>query len=192
MSNFLNSQKNIESSTTGKLSPIINGNNNTVKCEVNNIFEKKIPIAFDPEKLASLISDFLNIPYFDNIEIPDEEIFKKFHRDLPTKNKLNGVSKEYFNIIQEHFEEHFEDINTFLKQPSNRMLLRKYRSIALKLNMSYLSLNEPKKNLPQHIQFIQEKVYNSLQLTDDLDDYLSIFLHHMYFYCDYGINPEAT
>ncbi|MGL5050836.1 MAG: ABC-three component system protein [Cetobacterium sp.] len=192
MSTFLNKQKNTDLSTTGELSPVVTGNDNELNLQINNIYENKIPIAFDPEKLASLIGDFLNIPYFNSIEIPDEEIFKKYHRDLPTKNRLNGVSEDYFNIIQEHFEEHFEDINTFLKHPPNRKFLKKYKSIAGKLNMSYISSSKNEKNLPQHIQFVQDKVYNSLRLTDDLDDYLSIFLHHMYFYCDYGINPKTA
>ncbi|MGL5576298.1 MAG: ABC-three component system protein [Cetobacterium sp.] len=152
----------------------------------------KIPVAFDPQKLASLIGNFLKIPYFNSIEVPDEEIFKKYHRDLPAKNILNGVSEEYFYIIQDHFEEHFEDINRFLKHPANRTILKNYRSIASKLNMSYISSSSNKKNLPLHIQFVQEKVYNSMHLTDDLDDYLGVFLHHMYFYCDYGINPKTA
>lgn len=156
----------------------------------NNIIKK--PIAFDPEKFKSIIEKFLDSNYLRDVISTGEEQYSNFYRNIEKKNEMNGVSKEYFEFINSDCQEHFSDINKFLQSPINREINKRYHLIARKLNINYVSLYKKEKNLPEHIQFIQEKVYNELgnSISDDVDFYISIFLHHMYFYCEYGINPQ--
>lgn len=164
------------------------------RVEIRSIYNSKevLPMAFDPNKLKDVIEEFLKVDYFENIEVIEETLFNNFYRDIEKKNIINGVNEEYFSIIEEDFQKYFEDINKFLKYSINRKIREKYHLIAKKLNMSYRSNYSEKRNLPEHIQFVQEKVYNEIANIEDTTDlYLSIFLHHMYFYCEYGINPKS-
>lgn len=177
--------------TIGNENINIQGDNNTINL-MKDIFPN--PIAFDPGKLKNLIESFLDIDYFNNLKICEEELFQHFRRKpdfINKKNLLNGISKDYYLLIEEEYQEHFSDINNFLGNSRNNLLRKRYRLIAKRLNISYLAKYKNEKNLPEHIQFVMNIVYNNIAIiSDDVDFYLSIFLHHMYFYCDYGVNPK--
>lgn len=176
--------------TSGAGSPITKGLFNRVS--ITNVVAT-VPVAFDPAKFSNIISDFLNIEYFETVGDELDIELQEFNREsehLLLKNELNGVSADYFNAISQDEQEYFNDINRFLATPRNATIRRKYKGIAKKLQLSYLANYKNEKNLPEHIQFIIKEVYNSISnIDEDIDFYIPIFIHHMYYYCDYGINP---
>lgn len=169
---------------TGDFSPVIEGNGN--KIEYNTFQESRDPIAFDPLKLKEVIEKFLS-KLEESEEIEKLEIITFDRITMEEKNRLNKISDEYFeNIILGEYQQYFEDINHFLKEKRNVAIRRKYELIARKLNKSYLGSTKYK-SLPEHMAEVEDKVYQVIKnLSDDIDEYMSIFLHHMYFYCSYG------
>lgn len=175
---------NNKKTETRDYSPAIDGDKN--KVEYNIFQENRTPIAFDPLKLKDIIENFL-----ENLEEIEEanklEIINFDRITMEEKNRLNKVSNEYFtDIILGEYQQYFGDIDYFLKQKRNVAIRRKYELIARKLNKSYLGSTKYK-SLPDHMAEVEDKVYQMVKnLSDDLDEYMSIFLHHMYFYCSYG------
>jgi hypothetical protein len=109
------------------------------------------------------------------------------------KNELNNLGKEYFEFIKEHSLPYFNQIEEFLKSPSNTIFTRKYSNTVSDLQAKIL-LERDRFGEFQHLleHIIDYVVENN---KDDLEDFSSVvrvFVHFMYFNCDIGKKNVAS
>lgn len=180
--------------TFGGASPITTGFINLINNNQHVHYNPSLTISINPNKMAVIIKEFLKVDFLNELDESLESQLQEFNREdehLKLKNELNGVSKEYFDSIIQYHSEHFYEIENFLKQNRNHNIRKKYASIATNLHFNYLSQCTHNRNLMNHIQTVVSEINNSIQCDDDeVEEYVMIFIHHMYFKCDYGINPK--
>ena len=106
---------------------------------------------------------------------------------IEEKNRLNNLSKTYFdNVLKESFSD-FEEIKNFLEDPKNAEYKSKYDNTISDLQEEIII----KRN---EYLFFEEVLYHLYKLTLDLNNdqilmkrrLVRVFLHYMYFYCDIG------
>jgi hypothetical protein len=135
----------------------------------------------------------------DDISVPElDAIVKKFasaaapsrKRDfkiigIKEKNKLNGISEEYYREIRIDSVYGYEKIEALLKDPLNVELIDDYENIAIYLKQQYLLSNLKGKmerfifkaieNFGSHETSIKEKIWGNR------------LLNFMYLRCDIGL-----
>lgn len=171
----------------------INLDNIRVNSPVTNQFFvlNKPDIIFNQTKFSHVLDAFLKRDYNLENEVINNENFK---RNMPLKNELNNVNMNYYKgVIESELQQHFDDITIFLQNPRNENFLKKYVRIAKDLTDNYAANEEYFKNLINHMKFVKEKMLKKMgeELEDDLEDYITIFLNHMYFFCEYGIKIKG-
>jgi len=128
---------------------------------------------------------------FSEVRISEEELRNR-QSDLTKipieeKNRLNNLSKNYFdNVLKESFSD-FEKIKSFLEDPKNDYYKSKYNNtisdlqeeIILKWD-EYLFFE----NILNHLYKLALDLSNNKLLNNR--KLLRVFLHYMYFNCDIG------
>ena len=134
---------------------------------------QEIVIAFSEVKISK---EELGWIQSDLTKIPIEE-----------KNRLNNLSKEYFdNVLKKSFSD-FEKIKSFLEDPKNYDYKSKYDNTISDLQEE-ITINR------NEYHFFEEVLNHLYKLTVDQNNnqllmkrrLIRVFLHYMYFYCDIG------
>lgn len=128
---------------------------------------------------------------FSEVKMSKEEL-RTIQNDLTRipideKNRLNNLSKTYFdNVLKESFSD-FEEIKNFLEDPKNAEYKSKYDNTISDLQEEIII----KRN---EYLFFEDVLNHLYKLTLDLNNdqllmkrsLVRVFLHYMYFYCDIG------
>ncbi len=137
------------------------------------------------------IRDIINI--FSENRVSDEEItnsVENYHKlPIEEKNRLNDLSKEYFeNSIKRSYQE-FQKIETFLKDPGNVDLVFKYQNTVSDINAQILVHRGNYGVFEEIFEHIYRKIENHAdsKLMNNRR-FIRIFLHYMYANCDIGRN----
>lgn len=103
------------------------------------------------------------------------------------KNKLNGLSKDYFDFILKHSNQYFKDIEEFLIDPRNDKYTRMYSNTVSDLQARILlernRFSEFQFLIEHLIDFVVERNQDKLK---DIRSLVRVFIHFMYFNCDIG------
>jgi len=108
--------------------------------------------------------------------------------DKSVKNKLNNLSKEYFEFIKKNSLAYFYKIKAFLEDPVNKKYKNYYENTALDLNETVIVKRKEYHEFDIVLKEIYDFVikHNSQELKDNRK-LVRIFLHYMYWNCDIGI-----
>nr|WP_295875922.1 ABC-three component system protein [uncultured Chitinophaga sp.] len=107
--------------------------------------------------------------------------------DKEQKNRLNNLSRDYFDFIISHSLQYFEEIGNFLKEPKNDQYLKMYRNTVGDLQERII-LERNRFNEFEHIikHLTDHIVGNNEENLRDLRGLVRVFTHFMYFNCDIG------
>jgi len=104
---------------------------------------------------------------------------------INTKNKINQLSDEYYNYIQENSMPYFSDITEFLKNPRNENYVEQYYSTADEIKAKLIS----KRDNFESFDDVFNHLYD-LIIGDNIGlmsrRLANVFLHYMYCDCDIG------
>jgi hypothetical protein len=105
--------------------------------------------------------------------------------DKEQKNKLNNLSRDYFNFITNRSLQYFEEIEKFLQNPKNDSYTRMYSNTISDLQAVIIL----ERNRFNEFEHVIEHIVNVVVVDDELKKFREIarvFVHFMYFNCDIG------
>jgi len=152
------------------------------QAKLNHLF---FPLQFYENDLRELVVAFSKLR-FNDTEV--RSIVTTVHGiPIELKNKLNLLSKDYFDAVLKKSVKEFSKIEYFLNDPNNEVFLKMYQNTIsdlqeeIVLNRSDYHLFDEILNHLYRI-FIDE---NNIILLQNRK-LIRVFLHYMYFYCDIG------
>ena len=142
-----------------------------------------LPLSFDENDLRLIVNSFskLDKKKGDLSKIPE-------NRDIENKNKLNALSKEYFdNVIKKNLI-YFEQIRKFLKDLINREYLDKYENTIDDINAKIIVHKTDFEKFEMILEFLYDFIVENNPELKNKRRLVRLFLHYMYYNCDIGIN----
>lgn len=107
--------------------------------------------------------------------------------DKEEKNRLNNLSKEYFDFIKSESLQYFKDIDTFLKSPQNKQNMQMYLNTVNDLQAQIILERNRFTDFMQVIEhLVNFIVENNEEQLRDKRKIVRVFIHFMYFNCDIG------
>ncbi|MCH5154432.1 MAG: hypothetical protein J1F71_04390 [Clostridiales bacterium] len=164
----------------------VNGNNNIVAngdiTEINN---------FSPSTLyifnIQVMADIINAIYDSKNDITPLNDFEVVD-DIKIKNMLNKIEDGFFNDIIKPYYDEFGKLDAFFKNPRNKDIAQKYKSILTEVRgRIYCEISDGKKLqniLPTLFDYAKQK-RPDLFIGDNLH-YLNLLAYYMYTNCDIG------
>ena len=114
-----------------------------------------------------------------------------YHTKKEEKNRINGLSKEYFQEIINHSLKHFRSIEDFLKNPRNLDFKEKYEDTTDEIRRKLISANPPFHKFDDALTTIIHLVASQNPSLSGKRRFASIFMHYMYYNCDIGQNADT-
>ncbi len=148
-----------------------------------NLNKLLLPLSFDENDLRLIVNSFskLDTKKGDLSKIPEK-------RDIENKNKLNALSKEYFdNVIKKNLI-YFEQIREFLKDSINKEYLDKYENTIDDINAKIIVHRADFEKFEMIIEFLYDFIIENNTELKNKRRLVRLFLHYMYYNCDIGIN----
>jgi hypothetical protein len=148
-----------------------------------NLNKLLLPLNFDENDIKEIVNSFseLDNKKSDLPTIPEI-------RNIEEKNKINELSKEYFNNVIKRNLIYFEQIRDFLKDEINLKYLDKYVNTIDDINAKIIVHREEYEKFEMILEFLYDFIIeNSPELTTNRR-LVRLFLHYMYYNCDIGIN----
>ncbi len=146
--------------------------------------QPRTPFHFAPEDLEKLIKGFRKQVPKDKSKnsIPQDFLFP----ERKYKDKLNNVSKEYADHIDEDSAKHFTKIYKFLTNPRNEDLKEIYEATAYDLKGQIIAKGREYEYFDEVIEDILEDARSKWKCHGVDQQSLKIFIHFMYCSCDIG------
>jgi len=144
-----------------------------------------MPLEFYEEDLRTLIVSFssTDIKSISKYSCDDFTLISK-----EEKNRLNNLTADYYNNYLKRSVADFGKIDSFLNDPQNDDLKRKYDNTVSDIQGEILAYRDEYETFDQilhHLgRLIQESSNSDLMRDRRL---ISVFLHYMYFCCDIGL-----
>jgi hypothetical protein len=148
-----------------------------------NLNKLLLPLSFDENDLKLIVNSFSNLDKKkgDLSRIPEI-------RDIENKNKLNALSKEYFdNVIKKNLI-YFEQIRDFLTDSINREYLNKYENTIDDINAKIIVHRTDFEKFEMILEFLYDFIVENNPELKNKRRLIRLFLHYMYYNCDIGIN----
>lgn len=108
------------------------------------------------------------------------------------KNRINGLSKEYFQEILDHSLQYFRYIEDFLKNPRNIDFKDKYEDTTDEIRRKLISADPPFEKFDEALTTIIDLVTSQNPSLSGKRRFASIFLHYMYYTCDIGQHADTS
>lgn len=143
-----------------------------------------MPLEFDDSDIRDVV---LAIKESLNADDLSDSIADFFKIELPEKNKLNGLSEEYFeNEMEKDFSD-FLKIQSFLSEPINSEIRNWYYDAVSELSRKITMYRDRFGNFENVIGYINDYVLQQNQTSLKGNKRLVIkLLHYMYCNCDIG------
>ncbi len=148
-----------------------------------NLNKLLLPLSFDENDLRIIVNSFNKLDKIkgDLSKIPE-------NRDIENKNKLNALSKEYFdNVIKKNLI-YFEQIREFLKDSINKEYLDKYENTIDDINAKIVVHRTDFEKFEMVLEFLYDFIVENNTELKNKRRLVRLFLHYMYYNCDIGIN----
>ena len=143
------------------------------------------PLNIYPEDLQQVIEEFRKqIPQ----DLSKKNIKKESFIYLPTveKNKVNGLSDNYNEYIQEESEKYFRYLIDFLKNPRNKKYTDLYQDTAFDFKGVIISRRKDYDTFDEVLEEVFAESYSKLKDKGINKKLLKVFIHLMYLNCDIG------
>lgn len=147
---------------------------------LNRLF---LPIQFYDDDIRKVILTFSNYKQ----KIIDHAKVSFNYQEMERKNQLNDLSRDYFEFMKKNSLSFFDQIDRFLKDPSNRKYKIKYDNTVSDLQEQIIIKRNDYNKFDELFNDMYEFVFTNNH--DELKDYrklIRVFLHYMYFKCDIG------
>lgn len=148
-----------------------------------NLNKLLLPLNFDEEDLKHIVISFSN---FDKQKGELSKIPE--NRDIENKNKLNELSKEYFDNVIKRNLIYFEQIRAFLMDPINKRYLEKYNNTIDDINEEITIHRDEFEKFDLIFNYLFKFIIGNNEELTSKRRLVRLFLHYMYYNCDIGIN----
>ena len=148
-----------------------------------NLNKLLLPLSFDENDLRIIVNSFNKL---DNINGDLSKIPE--NRDIENKNKLNVLSKEYFDNVIKRNLIYFEQISDFLKDSINKEYLDKYENTIDDINAKIIVHRSDFEKFEMILEFLYDFIIENNTELKNKRRLVRLFLHYMYYNCDIGIN----
>jgi hypothetical protein len=148
-----------------------------------NLNKLLLPLNFDENDLRLIVNSFskLDKKKGELSKIPE-------NRDIENKNKLNALSKEYFdNVIKKNLI-YFGQIRAFLIDSINKEYLDKYENTIDDINAKIIVHRTDFEKFEIILEFLYDFIVENNTELKNKRRLVRLFLHYMYYNCDIGIN----
>jgi hypothetical protein len=147
------------------------------------------PLLFVPEDLVALINAF-------STESPDYLSFSKLGDDFSLtkfeeKNRLNNVSEELGESIEDDSLPYFDRIEEFLQKPQNDELRLKYYALTNEIKQKLIAENASSVGLAVALAELYDIVISRHSELSSNRRLITVFLHYMYYTCDIGRKRDS-
>ncbi len=142
-----------------------------------------LPLSFDENDIRLIVNSFskLDKKKGELSKIPE-------NRDIENKNKLNVLSKEYFdNVIKKNLI-YFGQIRAFLTDSINKEYLDKYENTIDDINAKIIVHRTDFEKFEMILEFLYDFIIENNTELKNKRRLVRLFLHYMYYNCDIGIN----
>ncbi|RPI71655.1 MAG: hypothetical protein EHM47_09740 [Ignavibacteriales bacterium] len=145
-----------------------------------------LPLEFYEQDLQELIIAFSKCPFSDEQVKDIQEDLARI--PLDEKNRLNNLSKEYYENSLENSYEYFSKIKSFLVDPRNDSLKNMYKNTVSDLQDAFLLKRGDFYSMEYFFDICYKKISDDRKLElRNKRSLIRVFLHYMYFNCDIGI-----
>ncbi len=142
------------------------------------------PLEFYDEDICDVINTF---PDPDEISLELDKSQKWLFITKDEKNKLNKLSEDYFQYVLLDDIKYFDKIKTFLEDPANNLLKKKYNQTIYDLRNKIGTYNSQYDTFEQIFDVLFEYIFcRNKDILKENRALIKIFLHYMYFTCDIG------
>lgn len=147
--------------------------------KILNLNRLLLPLDFNENDLKDIINAFsrLSIKKGDLPAIPK-------NRDFNKKNKINRLSKEYFDCVIKRNLLYFGQITRFLTNPVNKKLLNKYKNTIGDINGEITIHREEYDKFEIILNHLYKLTLDKCPELHEKRSLLRVFLHYMYYNCD--------
>ncbi len=142
-----------------------------------------LPLSFDENDLRLIVNSFNKL---DNKKRGLSKVPE--NRDIENKNKLNALSKEYFDNVIKRNLIYFEQIRSFLKDSINKEYLDKYENTIDDINAKIVVHRTDFEKFEMILEFLYDFIIENNAELKNKRRLVRLFLHYMYYNCDIGIN----
>jgi hypothetical protein len=152
-----------------------------------------IPLNFYQDDIRDTIIAFaLSKPKYndDKIQSIQEKYFKL---PIEEKNRINNLSKDYFNDVLKKSYTYFAKISSFLQDPANAEFKEKYFNTIDDIQEKITIKRSDYGCFDEILSYLYDKILdeNNTQLLSHRQ-YIRVFLHFMYAECDIGKKVEKN
>lgn len=148
------------------------------------------PLRFSPEDLKEIILAFHK--NWDKIKEEPEDPENFEYVDKESKNRINNLTREYFNWIKRISLPYFYSIDEFLKDPVNEELRDYFEDFIVVLNSKIIEVRGKYSEFDKVINRACELIIetDSEKNLKGKKKLVYLFLHYMYYNCHIGVISE--
>ncbi|VXB79104.1 ABC-three component system protein [Maribacter litoralis] len=147
-----------------------------------NLNKLLLPLSFNENDLKEIINSF------SKVDKKKGDLPKIPKRDIEKKNKLNNLSKDYFNNVITRNLLYLEQIREFLTNPINAEYLGKYENTIDDINEEIVVHREEFDKFDLIFSYLYKFIVENNSELNSNRSLVRLFLHYMYYNCDIGIN----
>jgi len=108
------------------------------------------------------------------------------------KNKINRLSKPYFEYMKRDSLPFFAVIEAFLKNPRNDEYRNLYEDTACEIKEKIITHSEYFDKFDEALTYVADLITQDNTALKGKRRFASVFLHYMYFTCDIGQHDQAV
>lgn len=142
------------------------------------------PIKIHPQEMKSVIEGFEKCE--EEISERIKTFTKREYIKKEDKNKLNNLSKNYFEYIKENSLSSFKKIDEFLGDMKNRDMKKAYLNIADEIQSKITIKRDEFDKFEEIFEEIYDIVLTKCPELNKSQRLVNVFLHHMYWNCKIG------
>lgn len=147
-----------------------------------NLNKLLLPLSFNENDLKEIINSF------SKVDKKKGDLPKIPKRDIEKKNKLNNLSKDYFNNVIKRNLLYLEQIREFLTNPINAEYLGKYENTIDDINEEIVVHRDEFDKFDLIFNYLYKFILQNNPELNSNRSLVRLFLHYMYYNCDIGIN----
>ena len=143
------------------------------------------PLIINPQELAEVIEAFRQ-----NVGVvtaaPESKYSFEYTEIESTKNIINGLSAEYFDVIKSNSDPYFFEIGEFLRNPINDNLAEDYYTVADELKSKIAAHRKDFDAFDNVLTYLYDEIIRVVPSLNRRRRLVNVFLHYMYCNCDIG------
>lgn len=143
------------------------------------------PLRIHPDELAAVIRGFDSNKHVVDSAINSMKNFPKYP-GIVKKNKINGLTEDYFQYIQKNSTPYFAEIKEFLEKARNVELKRAYHNAADELHEKIIVHRSEFNEFDRIFVNLYDQFVEQCPQLKGMAQLIHVFLHYMYCNCDFG------